>query len=522
MPQEWPGPKRKKYTWVIFAFLLLFILGWQGIYFYTDWLWFREIGYTQVFTITLFAQGKAALVFGGLFFLVLYSNLWLALRLAGPQDVVWGADNLPFSFRLPSQSTLKRQVLAVSCILGILAALSGSSLGEQLLVFINRLPFNVKDPLLKRDVSFYVFEYPLLKHLYNFLLTSVILSLMGSVIIYSLRGAILWKSISRFHLLPRARRHFLGLLVLFFLVLAFGYWLNLGEIPFVKRGAVYGAGYADATTQIWVLYLLCAICLLCSFSIFLTIFRRDWRPAAMVVLFLIFVHVAGKGILPVFIQRFVVLPNEITLEKPYLEYNISFTRTAYNLESIEEREFPALENLTLSDIKKNNATIKNIRLWDYAPLLQTFGQLQEIRTYYKFLGVDNDRYLINGEYRQVMLAPRELSYAALPARTWVNEHLTYTHGYGLVMGPVNRITKEGLPEFFIKDIPPVSTTDIRITRPELYYSETESDYSFVMTRRPEFDYPVGEKNVYTRYNGKGGVPLSFWRRFCTPFASSHS
>jgi uncharacterized membrane protein (UPF0182 family) len=233
------------------------------------------------------------------------------------------------------------------------------------------------------------------------------------------------------------------------------------------------------------------------------------------------VIIVGTGIYPGLVQRFVVVPNEIVLEKPFLEQNIKYTRLAYRLNSVKDQEFPAEESLTREDLRRNDLTIKNIRLWDHAPLLSTYSQLQEIRTYYKFMDVDNDRYLVNGEYRQVMLSPRELSYRALPARTWVNEHLNYTHGYGVVLGPVNRISREGLPEFFIKDIPPVSSANIKVTRPEIYYGETSNEYVFVRTKRPEFDYPVGEKNVYSRYEGKGGVPLTFWRKliFAARFGS---
>jgi uncharacterized membrane protein (UPF0182 family) len=160
-------------------------------------------------------------------------------------------------------------------------------------------------------------------------------------------------------------------------------------------------------------------------------------------------------------------------------------------------------------------------LWDHAPLLQTYSQLQEMRTYYKFTGVDNDRYTIDGEYRQIMLSPREISYPALPSRTWVNEHLAYTHGYGVVVGPVNRVSAEGLPEFFIKDIPPVATTSLKVTRPEIYFGENSNEYVFVRTKMPEFDYPVGDKNVYSRYEGKGGVSLSFLKKliFAARFGS---
>jgi uncharacterized membrane protein (UPF0182 family) len=250
----------------------------------------------------------------------------------------------------------------------------------------------------------------------------------------------------------------------------------------------------------------------CGITILAFAFRRDWRiPAAGLAVFFA-VLIVGTGVYPSLVQKLKVTPNEIALEKPYLEKNIQYTNLAYGLDNIKYQEFPAEDRLTREDLKRNELTIKNIRLWDHAPLLSTYSQLQEIRTYYKFIDVDNDRYYVNGEYRQVMLSPRELSYRALPSRTWVNEHIIYTHGYGVVLGPVNRISPEGLPEFFIKDIPPVSSANIKITRPEIYYGETSNEYVFVRTKREEFDYPVGEKNVYTQYQGKGGVPLSFWKK----------
>jgi hypothetical protein len=251
---------------------------------------------------------------------------------------------------------------------------------------------------------------------------------------------------------------------------------------------------------------------LCGVSLLGFAFRLNWRFPALAVLLFVALLVIGRGVYPSFVQKFRVVPNEIVMEKPYLERNIQFTRLAYRLQDVEAKEFPVEENLTLGDLKRNDLTVKNIRLWNHAPLLQTYSQLQEIRTYYKFTDVDNDRYQVNGETRQVMLSAREISYPALPSRSWVNEHIIYTHGYGAVMGPVNRITREGLPEFFIKDIPPVSTTNIKVTRPEIYYGETSNEYVFVRTKSAEFDYPVGDKNVYSRYEGKGGVPLSFLKK----------
>src|SRR3989449_294099 len=191
----------------------------------------------------------------------------------------------------------------------------------------------------------------------------------------------------------------------------------------------------------------------------------------------------------------------------FIEHNIRMTRQAYGLDRIVEREFPADETLDARALERNSATIKNIRLWDYRPLLRTFAQLQEIRTYYKFVDVDNDRYVVNGEYRQLMLSPRELSYQHLQSRIWINEHLTFTHGYGVVVGPVNRITAEGLPEFLVKDIPPQSTGGFpKVTRPQIYYGEVSNEYVLVKTKSQELDYPSGDQNVYQPYSGAGAIP----------------
>lgn len=492
--------------WIFVLIFLILIAAWQLIHLLTEWLWFKEVGYTQVFSINLLAQGKASLILGGIFFVLLFLNLTLAIRLSRNGRAWW--TNSPLIF----EKRIEKIAKSLSLFLGFLALLSAMGSAQNYLLFFHGIPFKLNDPLLNRDVSFYAFTLPFLRHLYGYIIAGLVFSLIGVSTIYALRGSIAFTTQFRLEFHPRARNHVLTIGILFLLTLSFGYWLDLGDLPLAHRGVVYGAGYTEATTQIWVLKALMILCLITAFSLLYAILRRDLRPVIFFILLLLFSHIAGRNIYPTLVQRFIVTPNEIALESPYLKHNIHYTRLAYGLDRIEEREFPALENLTLKDIQRNVPTIRNIRLWDYAPLLQTFSQLQEIRTYYRFLGVDNDRYQIGGEYRQVMLAPRELSYSALPSRTWVNEHLTYTHGYGVVMGPVNRVTKEGLPEFFIKDIPPVSVVDVKVTRPEIYFGEVESDYVFVKTKRPEFDYPVGEKNVYTRYEGEGGVPLSFWRK----------
>ncbi|MDP2054091.1 MAG: UPF0182 family protein, partial [Acidobacteriota bacterium] len=213
------------------------------------------------------------------------------------------------------------------------------------------------------------------------------------------------------------------------------------------------------------------------------------------------------------LQRFAVTPNEQVRETPYIEYNITATREAFALDQVQERELPGEGTLTRADLEANRGTLDNVRLWDHQPLLETFGQIQEIRTYYDFVSVDNDRYMINGKNRQVMLSVRELNPASLPNRTWINERLVFTHGHGLTLGPVNEVTSEGLPVLFVRDLPPVTTVDIDITEPSIYYGELAGDYVIVRTNAKEFHYPKGEDNVYNQYAGTGGIPIdSLWRK----------
>ena len=495
---------------IVLAVAVLAVLRTAGLI--TDWFWFQEVGYERIFTVTLLAQFQVALLFGIAFFLIFYSNLLLAGRLSERLRLAHREGAIPFPPWGIDAVSLKWLVLIVSVVFGLFSALQATPQWEHLLRFLRATPFGVSDPLFGRDIGFYVFQLPFIRYVYGWLMAVLILTALATGFIYLLRRSLLFIPPRSLQWAPAARAHLLALGAAFFFLSTLGFWLDLNEILFVKRGVVFGPGYTDVTTQLWVLRLLMALCPLAGLSIVYFIFRPNWRIPAAIVLAFLAALIAGRELYPAFVQKFKVVPNEIVLERPYLEHNIRYTRLAYGLQDIEDRVFPAEENLTREDLRRNDLTVKNIRLWNHAPLLQTFAQLQEIRTYYKFIDVDNDRYTVGGEYRQVMLSPRELSYAALPSRTWVNEHLTYTHGYGAVMGPVNRITREGLPEFFIKDIPPVASTNIRITRPEIYYGEQSNEYVFVKTKRPEFDYPVGDKNVYSRYEGKGGVPLSFFRK----------
>jgi hypothetical protein len=289
------------------------------------------------------------------------------------------------------------------------------------------------------------------------------------------------------------------------------------EIPgllYSTTGPLTGASYSDLHARLPALQVSAVAAVLAAAAIVIGgIQRRLPRYGLLALAGYLAVTVLGRGLFPLAIQKFVVAPTELTRETPYIRYHIAATRQAWGLDSVEVRELGGEAGLTLADIRANGPTIENVRLWDREPLLQTFGQLQEIRTYYDFVSVDDDRYSIDGVYRQVLLSPRELNPASLPTRTFINEHLTFTHGMGLTLGPVNQVTAEGLPVLFIKDLPPVSNVSLRVTRPQIYYGEIASEYVFVGTRQREFDHPSGEANVYAAYTGTGGIRVgNLWRR----------
>jgi len=495
---------------IIVAFALLSMVG-QILGLYTDWLWFREVQFTSVFLTVLRTQVILGVVTAAAFFLILYVNVLLAWRLT-PRDAIVVADD---ALGLPSPEVLephvRRLALPVSVVLALLVGWAGTGRWELVLQALNPTPFGIRDPLFDREVAFYVFQLPLWNSLYGWLMRALLFSGLAAVAVYLCTRGI-GISPGGLAIARRARGHLLVLAALLFLLKAAGYRLAMFDLLFSQRGVAFGAGYADVNAQLPILKALIVLAGLVALLCLVTIRLRSWRPLLGGVAALVGLAILGV-VYPGVIQRYQVSPNEIVKEKPYIDFNIRYTRLAYGLDNIEEREFPADQALTLQDLRKNDATIKNIRLWDTRPLLATYSQLQEIRTYYKFTDIDIDRYTINGEYRQVTLSARELSSKDLPSRIWINERLTYTHGYGAVVSPVNRVTREGLPEFWVKDIPPVASSDLRIARPELYFSELANDYVFAKTQAKEFDYPAGDQNVYTTYDGQGGIPLgSFGRK----------
>jgi len=474
--------------------------------FYTDWLFFDETDFSSVFMTIVYAKTGAGLLFGALLFVFVQLNLGFAIRARFPVSGVYmvGGGN----FRVNRDEAL-RLVKPVSVLvtlgLAVLAGNWGSVRWEELLLFINRVAVGTVDPVVGKDLGFYLFSLPFLEILKSFAAFVVAATLVLSAAMYYVRGGITLTEQSA-DIDAKVRRHLAVLVAVFALVIAAGFYLESFKLLFSNNGSFSGPGYVDVHSRLLTYRVLTFLTPVAGWLLAFSLWKGSWRmalllPPALVVA----VYLIGIRVYPGVLQKFKVAPNELTLEMPYIENHLKLTRIGWDLEKIETIPFDVDTKLSAADIANNDATIKNIRLWDHAPLLKTYSQLQQIRTYYKFFDVDNDRYMVNGQYSQVMLSPRELSYADLPSKNWINERLIFTHGNGITFGPVSRISKEGLPEFFVKDIPAVSLADIKVTRPEIYYGELSNDYVVVKTKVPEFSYPTATGNINTTYAGTGGV-----------------
>ena len=475
-----------------------------------DLFWFQEIGFQRVFATELLTKFVLFVVVTVATYVLLTVNLRIARRGEALDSILPGQvpENL-----MELLQKLPRLTTPVAIVVSLLAGISATAAWMTALQFLNGAPFGATDPVFNRDIGFYTFVMPAWSMVLGLLSTLTVLSALLAGFVYLVRGEIrppnpkLWLS-------PRAGAH-LGILLAIFLVLAAArIWVvQIPELLYSTTGPFTGASYADLNARRPGLHAAAFTALLGAAFIVLGIVRRRVLPAAPIALVAYFaVAFLGRSVYPSIIQRLVVAPTELGRERPYIDNHIRATRLAWGIDSVATRDLPGDVQLSLADIRANGPTIENVRLWEREPLLQTFGQLQEIRTYYDFVSVDDDRYVIDGRYRQVLLSPRELNTGSLPTRSFINDHLTYTHGMGLTLAPVNQVTTEGLPVLFVKDLPPSTTGSLKVSRPQIYFGELTNEYAIVGTRLPEFDYPSGEANITAAYEGRGGVPLTFWRR----------
>jgi len=486
---------------------------------YVDWLFFKEVTYEGVFMKILSSKVLAGLIVGVVSFAFILINALRVCKARFPAMQIAFGNQMGVSLNTDQLNKISRPVsFLIAAVIGVFAGIWGSGIWHQVLLFFNATATGMKDPVLGKDIGFYLFKLPLYESLSLYAGFMIFLALLMVILGYGVKGGFSVAN-NRITMTQEVKRH-VGLLGgLFLFKIAFAFYLDRFGLLYSAHGVIVGAGYTDVHARLLALGILAVITAITGVLFVIAFERSSLKKALYPIGLVVIVYFVGVVIYPGLLQSLKVAPNEIGAEKPFIENHIAFTKFGYNLTNIEVRPFNVSYNLTAQDIEKNSATMKNVRLWDESPLLKTYSQLQQIRTYYKFNGIDNDRYTIDGEYRQVMLSARELSYDDLPSKSWINEKLVFTHGNGITMGPVNRITKDGLPEFMVKDIPPVSSTNIKIAAPDIYFGELTNDYAIVNTRIPEFSYPTAEGNTYTSYKGNGGVALdSLFRRAL--FASS--
>lgn len=496
-------PNLRRPILLITAFFLLWVLFSIVPRLYTDYRWFEEVGYTSVLTTEW--TMRLAIFFGAavVFFIFYVINIAIARRLT-PRF----ADETSRWVRLAELAGKSVTFLLVSA--GLLLAFIVGMLAQNnwlaLLRYANAVPFGVSDPIFGQDVAFYVFTLPIYRFLVSWGGSAIILTALATGATYLMGlGRIQWTNAIKAHL------SFLGFV--FLLISAWSYQLDKYELVYSPRGVVFGASYTDVNAQIPAYNILTILALALALLLLVNVFVRALKAIGIAVALWILASLVLGEFYPGFVQNFEVKPNEFVKEEQFIKHNIALTRLAYALNTIQEEPFPAEDVLSAADIQRNADTINNIRLQDYRPLLQTYNQIQSIRTYYEFRDVDVDRYTIGGKYRQVMISARELATNKLAekAQTWVNLHLVYTHGYGVVVSPVNEFTADGLPNLLVRDLPPTGV--IEVTRPQIYFGEETKDYVFVKTREKEFDYPKGDENAFTTYEGTGGVSVgSLWDR----------
>jgi len=503
---------------ILFGFVIAAVILWASIGFwanlFVEALWFDQLHFSDVFWTTITAKFTIGLVFGFTALVILGLNVYLARYFASRltelhlfNEELSELEQLFSASRVVDIVTIGG-VLLISGILGII----GLADWEGVLRYFNQVPFGSNDPIFDLDIGYYVFSLPFWDFVRFWLLLTLAASAIAVTLYYLYRGAVIIEE-RGMQIKSYARNHVCLLGAGIFLLMAWGYRLDMYKLLYSESGFTFGAGYTDLHARLYGYWILLFIAIGCALLLISVLFSKRRNLPLIAVGGMIVSSVLIAGIYPNLVQYFIVSPNEFDMEAPYIQHSIDYTLKSYGLDTVNEVPYQIQEDLTATDIQNSITTINNIKLQDKRPLRRTYQQLQEIRTYYDFSNVDEDRYIIDGQYRQVMLAARELSYDQIPSRTWQNEHLFFTHGYGLCLSPVNTATPEGLPDLFVKDIPPVSVDDVlEITRPELYFGETMDSYAVIKTTQEEFDYPEGDENKFSRYVGDGGVELSSYFR----------
>ena len=518
------GPSNRRIVLIALAAVLVVLLvSLRGIAgFYTDYLWFQQLGYTEVWRGLLLAKALPTAVFTVVFFLLILGNLIIADRLqprfrpAGPEE------ELVERYRQFIGPYAGRVRLAVAAFLAVVAASGLTSQWNDWLLFRNRVDFGGNgDPQFGADIGFYVFTLPFLRFVFEWTFAALVIVLLVTAVAHYLNGGIRVQGPLQ-RVTPQVKAHLSVLLGTMALLKAFGYWLQRFELNFSSRGAVDGASYTDVRAQLPALNMLIVISIAAAVLFFVNRWLRGWVLPVIAVGLWSFVSVVIGSIYPTVVQKVSVEPNELQKESKFIDRNIAATRAAFGLDKVVVKDFGYEEGLDAAAIQANQRVIDDIRLWDPDVAQATFTQQQQVRPQYTFTDVDIDRYQIDEETRQVILSAREITLDRLPSQTWQNRHLVYTHGYGMVAAQSNEATPTGSPEFLVKDIPPVSR-ELDVKQPAIYYGEKLPGYAFVKTTQKEFDYPREPEDASTTYAGQGGVEVNnllrrvaFFLRFGDP------
>jgi len=509
------GGGRRRVSPLTITFIVIFILSTILVSlsgFYADLLWFRSVGYVDVWQTSLFTKIYLFLGFGLITAAIITLNIYLAFKkrpIYVPISVE--AESLE---RYRAQLEPIRKFVLIGTFLAIFyfAGSAGSRFWQTWLLFRNSTEFGQVDPQFGLDISFFAFKLPMWQALIGWGISTIVLAIIAAAAVHYIYGGIR-PQVKEERTTVAARVQLSILLGLLVLLKAVAYWFDRFALSLKEGRLITGLTYSDVNALLPAKSILAAIAVICSLLFFANIVRKSWLLPTAGVALMVIASVLIAGVYPAAIQQFQVKPSESTKEAPYIQRNIDATRSAYGLTDVEVKDYQATVATSAGQLANDAATIANIRLMDPNVLSATFRQLQQIKPYYAFAdSLDIDRYKIDGKERDVVVAIRELNIDGNPARNWINDHLVYTHGFGMVAAYGNTVDADGKPTFVIGDIPP--TKGLGEFQPRVYFGENVPDYSIIggpaASNPVELDYPDdkspnGQKN-YT-YTGKGGVPM---------------
>ncbi|MGF1671290.1 MAG: UPF0182 family protein, partial [Balneolaceae bacterium] len=481
-----------------------------------EWLWLKELGYVQIFwtlRITQVILIVSAFIVSAIYLVTNFRYLANQLRFITFTDTP--LQNIQFDLSDPLQIKRMKQLFTIAALaLAFIFAFGFYIRWDESLRFLWNVPFGENDPIFGKDIGFYLFQLPFWELVQSSLVVITFLTLAILAMAYFFTGLVSMEPRKGLTAKPEILNHLKLNASLWLAMLAWGFYLDRYALLFKADGIVFGAGYTDMTIVLPTIWIMVVLLLILSLLVFISRWVNFGKIIPGTAILAVAILILGQLIIPGIVQNFNVNPNELQLETPYLEHNIGMTRLAYDLNNVIEIEYQADDTLGIDDIRRNQDAVDNIRLWDPRLLIQTYKQLQEIRSYYEFYTVDNDRYTVDGEVVQMMLSAREIAQR-LPSQsdTWVNRHMQFTHGYGLTMSPVTKTNRQGEPILVVRDLPPVyESDDLRVDNPAIYYGESSSGYYIVNTGIEELHFPAGDANVYTNYSGQGGIPFSNWFR----------